>query len=184
MAGFPTWRASNVESISISWHHHGGIQNKHHYVHLWGWGMKYMYIVNTKSGLFYTSITININVLKPKQNGHRFADCIFKYIFFNENCHFIDISSPGPNIQWISIGSSSGLVPNRWQAITWNNDGIVPTNTSITRLPWVILFYKHGLTLFNPRMDKWLHALLGVGWNYLSIPKLQRFYRWSLGMDK
>ena len=23
-----------------------------------------------------------------------------------------------------------------------------------------------------------------MGWNYLSIPKLQRFHRWSLGMDK
>ena len=23
-----------------------------------------------------------------------------------------------------------------------------------------------------------------MGWNYLSIPKLQRLHRWSLGMDK
>ena len=23
-----------------------------------------------------------------------------------------------------------------------------------------------------------------MGWNYLSIPKLQRFHRWSIGMDK
>ena len=32
---------------------------------------------------------------------------------------------------------------------------------------------------FNPSMDKWLHPLYCVGWNYLAIPKL-----WSLGMDK
>ena len=29
-----------------------------------------------------------------------------------------------------------------------------------------------------------LHAQKSVGWNYLSIPKLQRLHRWSLGMDK
>ena len=37
---------------------------------------------------------------------------------------------------------------------------------------------------FNPSMDKQLHPLWSVGWNYLSIPKLQRCNRWSLGMDK
>ena len=37
---------------------------------------------------------------------------------------------------------------------------------------------------FNPSMDKWLQAWLSVGWNYLSIPKLQRLHRWSLGMYK
>ena len=33
-------------------------------------------------------------------------------------------------------------------------------------------------------MDKSSHAQSSVGWNYLSIPKLQRFNRWSLGMYK
>ena len=37
---------------------------------------------------------------------------------------------------------------------------------------------------FNHRMDKLSHNLQSVGWNYLSIPKLQRLHRWSLGMDK
>ena len=37
---------------------------------------------------------------------------------------------------------------------------------------------------FNPSMDKWLHSQESVEWNYLSIPKLQRLYRWSLMMDK
>ena len=36
----------------------------------------------------------------------------------------------------------------------------------------------------NPSMDKYSHAQKSVGWNYLSIPKLQRLHRWSLGMDK
>ena len=33
-------------------------------------------------------------------------------------------------------------------------------------------------------MAKYLHPLWSVGWNYLSIPKLQRLHRWSLGMAK
>ena len=37
---------------------------------------------------------------------------------------------------------------------------------------------------FNPSMDKYSHAKYSVGWNYLSMPKLQRLYRWSLVMDK
>ena len=37
---------------------------------------------------------------------------------------------------------------------------------------------------FNPGMDKWLHPLWCVEWNYLSIPKPQRLHRWGLGMDK
>ena len=37
---------------------------------------------------------------------------------------------------------------------------------------------------FNSRMDKQLLPLWSVGWYYLSIPKLQRLDRWSLGMDK
>ena len=36
----------------------------------------------------------------------------------------------------------------------------------------------------NPSMDKWLHAQKSVGCNDLSIPKLHRFHRWSLGIDK
>ena len=35
---------------------------------------------------------------------------------------------------------------------------------------------------FNPNMDNQLQPLLSVGWNYLFIPKLQRWYGWSLGM--
>ena len=33
-------------------------------------------------------------------------------------------------------------------------------------------------------MDQWLHILRSLVWNYLSIPKLQRCSRWSLGMYK
>ena len=36
---------------------------------------------------------------------------------------------------------------------------------------------------FNPSMDKLLHPLWNLGWNYLSIPRLQRLHSWSSGMD-
>ena len=36
----------------------------------------------------------------------------------------------------------------------------------------------------NCSMDRWSHAQLRVGWNYLFIPKLQRLHRWSLRMGK
>ena len=36
---------------------------------------------------------------------------------------------------------------------------------------------------FDPNMDKQAHAQYSERWNYLSIPKLQRLYRWRLGMN-
>ena len=44
-------------------------------------------------------------------------------------------------------------------------------------------FLLTWITIF-PSMDKSLHTQKSVGWKYLSIPKLQRYNRWSLGMDK
>ena len=35
----------------------------------------------------------------------------------------------------------------------------------------------------NPNMDKQLRPLYSVGWNYLTILKLQQCNRWRLGMD-
>ena len=43
------------------------------------------------------------------------------------------------------------------------------------------------LTIFlhaSAQHDKKLHAQKSMGWDYLSIPELQRLRRWSLGMDK
>ena len=37
--------------------------------------------------------------------------------------------------------------------------------------------------LFDTSMDMESQAQLSVGWKYLSIPKLQRLHRCSLGMD-
>ena len=35
----------------------------------------------------------------------------------------------------------------------------------------------------NPSMDKKSYAQKSIGWNYLSLPKLQRQNRWSLEME-
>ena len=37
---------------------------------------------------------------------------------------------------------------------------------------------------FDPTKGKYSGLLWSVGWNYLSIPKLQRLHHISLGMDK
>ena len=37
---------------------------------------------------------------------------------------------------------------------------------------------------FDESMDKYLHLLQIVGWNHLSIPKLQQLHHWSLKIDK
>ena len=43
---------------------------------------------------------------------------------------------------------------------------------------------QHWLINLNPSMDKWLHPLLSMRWNYLFISKFQRLHRWNLRMDK
>ena len=70
----------------------------------------------------------DINSLALSQNGQRFADDIFKCIFFNENVHMLikfEVCSYGSNWQIISIGLNKGLAPLRRQAIIWNNVDIL-----------------------------------------------------------
>ena len=68
------------------------------------------------------------NTLRPRQNGHRFADDTFKRIILNENVRISIKISPkfvpkGPIINISGIGSDNGLAPARRQAIIWTNDG-------------------------------------------------------------
>ena len=44
-------------------------------------------------------------------------------------------------------------------------------------------FYKHRLTLLPSWISNHM-PIKNLGWNYLSIAKLQRLCRWSLAMDK
>ena len=57
----------------------------------------------------------------------------------------------------------------------------IPTLLSALCLLWPLLLTWFN---FNPSMDKQLHIQQRMGWNYLSIPKLQRCNRWSLRIDK
>ena len=72
-----------------------------------------------KSPLLYCSYT------EARIKWWCFADNIFKCIFMNEKFPDFtdDVWSWGSTWQWVSIGSGNGLVPNRWQVITWINDG-------------------------------------------------------------
>ena len=55
-----------------------------------------------------------------------FAEDIFKLIQLNKKfkLYYIRCFS-GSNQQFVSIGWGNNLVPNRWQAIIWINDGLV-----------------------------------------------------------
>ena len=71
---------------------------------------------------------VNLNTLRPRQNGRHFPDPIFEWIFLNENVRIsIKISLklvpkvPINNIP--AFGSDNGLAPIRRQAIVWTNDG-------------------------------------------------------------
>ena len=69
-----------------------------------------------------------VNALRPRQNGWRFADDIFKCIFLNENA-WISIKIPLkfiPEGLIYIIGSDNGLTTIRRQAIIWTTDGLVP----------------------------------------------------------
>ena len=67
-----------------------------------------------------------LNSSPPGQNGHHFADDIFRCILVSENfCISIEISLKfdprSPIYNKPAFGLDNGLVPNRWQAVIWNN---------------------------------------------------------------
>ena len=70
----------------------------------WIYRSSYTYLGVLCCDLFLVELTN----LSPEQNGHHFADDIFKCIFMNENlCILIQISL--------------NFVPNKLQAIIWTN---------------------------------------------------------------
>ena len=71
---------------------------------------------------------ISFNTLRPEQNGCHFADNIFKCILFEEKVNFIEFCSLSLITRYIT-GSYNGLAPNRYQAIAWVNEDIVPWYT-------------------------------------------------------
>ena len=57
--------------------------------------------------------------------------------------------------------------------ITWNFGWCTVHHLTKCQVNCCCLFYWHGLTL----IQAWISN--HVGWNYLSIPKIQRLHRWS-----
>ena len=69
-------------------------------------------------------------MLRPRQDGWHFADDIFKRIFLGDkssyfDSEFLDLCSQGSSWQQFIIVSGNGMAPNRPQAITWINDGLL-----------------------------------------------------------
>ena len=101
----------------------------------------------TRSNGHVTDITrsgwwININTLRPRQNGRHFPDDIFKCIFLNENVW----SSIGISLKFVSrvpIDNKPALV----QIMAWRRPGdkplsepmmtSLPTHICVTRPQWV-----------------------------------------------
>ena len=119
----------------------------------------------------YITLNTAINILRLRQNGCRFADNVFKCIFFNET-EFLS------QFHWslflrvhASIGSDNGLAQIRQQAIIWTNDGLVY---------WCI-FASLGLSELRKQgphredereSNHWFHCLGGFIFS--------RFYLWWL----
>ena len=137
------------------------------------------------------------NSSSPGPNDWLFTDDIFKCIFVNEKfCISIQISlnfvprgaiynKPAlVQVMACRLIAWTNAIPVHWRIYAApGGDGLIDRKRSKGRetIPPPLLLTWFN---FNPSMDKWLHVLQSVGWNYLSIPKLQRCNRWSLGMDK
>ena len=101
----------------------------------------------------FTVSVSSLNTLRPRQNGHHFADDTFKRIFFNENV-------------WVSIKISLKFVPkgpiNNSPALVrimaWRRSGdkplsepvmvSLPTHICVTRPHWVKILDKIHLIEF------------------------------------
>ena len=75
-----------------------------------------------------------VNILSLRQNGWQFANNIFNafqmqilgWISMKFEHNFTKPCSwGGGGVKYASIGSDDGLAPIRWQAIIWNNDGLI-----------------------------------------------------------
>ena len=97
-----------------------------------------------------------------------------KYLKLHSNfpgANELNLSKMGPT--WVSPGSTMSLMhlSMLYTQIMWCTN---PPGSP---------FYQHGLTLIPTWISNYTYYYV-CGWNYLSIPKLQRCNRWSLRMDK
>ena len=126
--GFPSQKASNVENISIYAYRHVLLFYLHN-------GIKVICDL-------YTDTASNINTLRLRQNGRRFADDTFKCTFLNENVR-ISIKISLKFVPKGPINNNPALV----QIMAWRRSGDKPlsepmmvsllTHICVTRPQWV-----------------------------------------------
>ena len=120
-----------------------------------------------------------VNILRPRQNGRRFADDIFKCIFLNENV-------------WMPIKISMTFVPKGpinnipalVQIMAWRRPGdkplsepmivSLPTHICITRPRWVnALWPQHNGCLFSDIFKFLSRKILNI-WIWISVKFVPR----------
>ena len=81
----------------------------------------FSFTLSTTPGCGLCSLLFNSSL--PEQNGRHFTDDIFKRIFLNEKSkfRFKFYWNLFLRVQYVSVGSSNGLAPNRRQAVIWTN---------------------------------------------------------------
>ena len=97
--------------------------------------------------------SILFNTLRPRQNGHHFADDTFKYILLNENV----IISAKISLKFVPKGSINNI-PTLVQMMDWRRPGDKPlsepmmvrlsTHICVTRPRWVNIWYAHGIVVY------------------------------------
>ena len=122
--------------------------------------------------------------IEAETNGRHFPDDIFTCIFLNENV-WISIKIPAKFVPKGPINN----IPALFQIMAWRRSGDKPlsetmmftllTHICVTRPQWVKISGISPIMAFKLLVEAW-----NMGWKFLSIPKLQRWNRWSLGMDK
>ena len=92
---------------------------------------------------------LKLNTSRPRQNGHHFADDIFKCVFLNENI-------------WISINISLNLIPKGQinnipltvQIMAWRRPGDKPVSEQWWLVYWRI-FASLGLNALKIKLKTW-----------------------------
>ena len=82
----------------------------------------------SQHSISYMNPPTSFSTLRARQNGHRFANDIFKPFAWmkclNFDWNFTDVCSQGSNWQNASIGPDNGLATNRRLAIIWTNGNL------------------------------------------------------------
>ena len=181
------WPAKPFLAVwSVRWHQTGpGIENNGHILTLCK-----LHSLESFQGFFLvldysqnSPIAISFNTLRPRQNGHRFADDTFRCIFMNENVRIsIKIS-----LKFVPKGPINNI-PAVVQIMAWRRSGdkplsepmmdSLPTHICVTRPQWVkipiVTFDLEGQGQLNP------HKTTGIFFPNLVDPAWNRWWVKSL----